>query len=118
MALLSVQTVTAAGVTSAAPTQLTAWTGGDTIAGSDVGTRGVVVEVANASGGSLDLRVSDPGRTPAGNTAANGYASHVVATGTTKKVWVGPGNVDPATGAVKIGASTAHASFTVRVERY
>jgi hypothetical protein len=118
MALLTVQTVTAAGVTPAAPTQLTAWTGGDTIAGSDVGARGVVVEVANASGGSLDLRVGDPGRTPAGNPVATGYATYVVPTGQSRKVWVGSASVDPATGAVKIGASTTHASFTVRVERY
>lgn len=120
MALLTVQTVTAAGITAAAPVQITAWSGtGDTIASSDVGDRGVVAEIANASGGSLDFRISDPGFTPAGNAAANGYTTVTVPTGGQgARVWIGRNNVDPATGVVKVGASTSNAAFTVRLIRY
>lgn len=119
MAALTPQTVTAAGVVIAAPVQITAWSGtGDTITSSEVGERGVCALVANASGGSLDFRVSDPGRTPAGNTATNGYTTVTVANSTSQEVFIGKNNVDPATGVVKIGASTSNAAFTVRVRRY
>ncbi|MEV4197015.1 hypothetical protein [Micromonospora globbae] len=118
MALLNVQTVTAAGITPAAPVQLTAWPAGDTISGSDIGDRGVWVEVSNGSAGSLDLRVSDPGFTPAGNPAANGYTSVPVPAGQSRKVYIGRHNVDPATQVAKIGASASNASFTVAAFRY
>lgn len=119
MAALTPQTITAAGVAIAAPVQITAWSGtGDTIAASEVGERGVVALVANASGGSLDFRVSDAGTTPAGNTATNGYTTVTVANSTSQQVFIGKNNVDPATGQVKVGASTSNAAFTVRVFRY
>lgn len=120
MALLTVQTVTSVGITAAAPAQITAWSGtGDTITASEIGERGVVAEVANASGGPLDFRISDPGFTPASNPAANGYTTVAVPTGGQgARVYIGPRNVDPATGLVKIGASTSNAAFTVRLTRY
>lgn len=119
MALLTVQTVTSTGITPAAPVQITAWSGtGDTISGSDIGDRGVWVEVSNTSGGSLDFRVSDPGFTPAANPAANGYTTVTVPTGQNRKVFVGRGNVDPSTGVAKVGASTSNAAFTVAAFRY
>lgn len=119
MAALTVQTVTAAGITAAAPVQITAWTTGDTIAGSDVGDRGIWAEVANTSGGSLDFRVSDVGSTPAGNPAANGYTTVTVPNaGQGARVFIGKNNIDPATGNVKVGASTTNANFTVRLFRY
>lgn len=119
MAALSATTVTAAGVEPAAAAQITAWSGtGDTISSSIIGQRGVIAEVANGSGGSLDFRVSDPGTTPAGNTAANGYTTVTVADGETWLVYVGPHNVDPDTGSAKVGASTSNAAFTVRIIRY
>jgi hypothetical protein len=99
--------------------QITAWSGtGDTISASEVGERGVVALVANASGGSLDFRVSDPGTTPAGNTATNGYTTVTVANSTSQQVFIGKNNVDPTTGVVKVGASTSNAAFTVRTFRY
>jgi hypothetical protein len=119
MAALTVQTVTAAGITPAAPVQITAWSGtGDTISSSEIGQRGVWAEVSNASGGSLDFRIEDSGSTPAGNTAANGYRTVTVPTGQSRKVFIGRHNVNSATSVVKVGASTSHASFTVGVFRY
>ena len=119
MAALTVQTVTAAGVEKSAGVQITAWSGtGDTIAEGLVSERGVVAEVDNASEGSLDFRVSDPGRTPAGNAAANGYTTVTVPAGETWLVFIGRHNVDRSTGQVKVGASTSDAEFTVRLLRY
>lgn len=119
MATLTVNTVTQAGIAPAAGVQITAWSGtGDSILASDVGERGVWVEVSNSSGGSLDFRIGDPGFTPAGNAAANGYQSYTLTTGTSRKIFVGKANVDPSTGAVKVGASTSNASFTVAAYRY
>lgn len=117
MALLTVQTPTAAGATPSAATQLSAWASPDTISGSDIGDRGVVILASNTSGGSLDLRVSDPGSTPAGNTAANGYTTVTVPTGQSRWVYVGRGNVNAA-GVAQVGASTTNAAFTVQVLRY
>ncbi len=118
MALLTVQTATGAGTTPAAPVQITAWPGGDTISGSDIGDRGLIAIVANASGGSLDFRVGDTGTTPAGNAAANGYSAVTVPTAASRWVYIGKNSVDPATGAAKIGASTTNAAFTVQLVRY
>lgn len=118
MAALSAQTVTAAGITPAAPVQISAWSGPDTISSTVIGSRGVVAIVANGSGGSLDFRVGDPGRTPAGNAVATGYAAVTVPDGATREVYIGPSNVDPATGAAQVGASTTNAAFTVRLHRY
>jgi hypothetical protein len=116
-------TVTAAigpGATPAAPAQITAWSSGDTIAGSDIGARGVMAIVTNASGGSLDFRVGDPGVTDAGNPAANGYTAITVPNGATRWVYIGPANVDNSSGAgaVKVGASTTNSAFTVQLARY
>lgn len=120
MAALTVNNAPAAGAAPSAPVQITAWSGtGDTISGSEVGERGVVAHVTNTSGGSLDFRVSDPGTTPAGNTAANGYTTVTVPTaGQGMLVFIGKNNVDPATGVVKVGASTSNAAFLVRIIRY
>lgn len=119
MALLSIQTVTSTGITKAAPVQITAWSTGDTISGTEIGERGVIAEIANASGGSLDFRVSDPGFTPSSNPAANGYTTVTVPTaGQGALVYIGKNNVDPATGVVKVGSSTTNAAFTIRLYRY
>ncbi len=119
MAVLTVVAATSTGATPTAPVQITAWSGtGDTINASDIGDRGVMAVVANASGGSLDFRVEDPGTTPAGNAAANGYATTTVPNGQTRWVYIGPNNVNRTNNNVKVGASTSNASFTVTVARY
>ena len=118
MAALTVQTVTAVGITPNAAVQITAWPAGDTVATAELGDRGVWAEVANTSGGSLDFRVNDSGATPAGNAAANGYTTVTVPTASSRLVWISKSNVDPAAGGAKVGASTTNAAFTVRLFRY
>ena len=117
MALLSVQTVSTNGTIGAAPTQLAAWASPDTINAGDIGDQGVIAEVRNTSGGSLDLRVGDPGTTPAGSPAVNGYETLTVANNATGRFRVTQANVNPATGVAQIGASTTNAAFTVTVYR-
>lgn len=118
MALLTVVAATSTGATPTAAAQITAWSTGDTISASDIGSRGVVAIVANASGGSLDFRVEDPGTTPSGNAATNGYTTVTVANNVTKWVYIGPTNVNPTNSTVKVGASTTNAAFTVQLARY
>jgi hypothetical protein len=117
MAALTAQTVTAAGITPAAPAQISAWAGPDTISATEIGERGLWAEVANASGGSLDFRVQDPGRTPAGNTATNGYTTVTVPNNQERRVFIGKNNVDT-DGLCDVGASTTNAAFTIRLFRY
>jgi len=115
MAALAVATVTNAGTSAAAPTQLAAWASADTIDGGLIGDNGVIAEVSNTSGGSLDLRISDPGTTPAGNPAANGYRTVPIANGAKFRTRVTQANVNPATGVAQVGASTTNANFTITV---
>lgn len=118
MGALTITPAIAVGNTPAAPAQISAWAGTpDTIDGSVIGVRGVMAIVANASGGSLDFRVSDPGVTPAGNPAANGYSAVTVPTGQSRWVFIGPNNIKPS-GFAEVGASTTNAAFTVQVARY
>jgi hypothetical protein len=115
MAVLTVNYPTAVGITPVAPAQITAWATGDTIAASDISSDGITAIVANASGGSLDFRVEDPGVTPAGNAATNGYTTVTVPNGASRGIWIGPGNVNRTNNSVKVGASTTNASFTVQL---
>jgi len=118
MAALTVQTITAAGIVPAAPTQISAWGTPDTISSGDIGDRGVIAEIINGTAGSLDFRVEDPGTTPAGNAAANGYTTHTVAAGAARRVFIGRHNVDLVAGTVSVGASASDAAFTIRLFRY
>lgn len=113
MALLTVATVSTAGTTAAAPTQLAAWASPDTIDGGAIGSDGVIVEVNNTSGGALNLRIGDPGTTAAGNPPANGYREIAVANGARVRARVTQANVNPATGVAQVGASTTNAAFTI-----
>lgn len=116
MAALTTNVATSPGITPAAPVQITAWSGsGDTISLSDIGETGVKAIVANASGGSLDFRVEDPGTTGAGNTAANGYTTVTVPNSQSRHVFIGLNNVNRTTNTVKVGASTSNAAFTVQI---
>lgn len=118
MAALTTTAATAAGVAPAAAAQISAWSGTpDTIDGSVIGTRGVMAVVSNTSGGSLDFRVGDPGVTPAGNAAANGYSVVTVPNSGVRWVYIGPNNIN-SSGVVQVGASTTNAAFTVQLARY
>jgi hypothetical protein len=111
MALLTVTTVPAAG----AVTALAAVASSDTISASDIGARGVVLDVNNGSGSSVTVTISDPGTTPAGN--AGTARTVAVAAGARKRIFVGPGNVDPSTGVATVSYS-ATTSVTAEAIRY
>lgn len=115
MALLSVRTIT----TTGAAINRSAVAASDTIDGGQIGHRGVVLDVNNASGGSINVTISDPGFTPAGNPASGTPAGKVTAVpaGAQRQIWIGPGNVDPATGVATITYS-AQTSVTAEAYRY
>jgi predicted RNA-binding protein with TRAM domain len=116
MALLTTNVATSPGITPVAPAQITAWSGtGDTISAGDIGDTGVTAIVANASGGSLDFRVEDPGFTGAGNAAANGYTMVTVPNSQSRHVKITRNNLNSTNGTVKVGASTSNAAFTVQI---
>lgn len=111
MALLTVTAITAAGVS----TNLTAATASDTISINDIAARGVVLEVLNGGGGSITVTISDPGVTPATNA---GTAQTVtVAPAGRKRIFVGPANVNQATGVATITYSGI-TSVTAEAFRY
>lgn len=109
MALLIVRTVTSTGSTPAPVT----CANGDTISGSDIGARGVILRVANTSGSAITVAVSDPGATAASNP---GTVTPITVPATTgvREIYVGPANVNPATGVATLtytgtlSASTVH----------
>lgn len=115
MALLTVRSIVATGAAIAR----SAVAASDTIAGSVIADRGVVLDVSNASGSSINVTISDPGTTPAGNPASGSPAGRVVAVGAgaQKQIFVGPKNVDPATGFATITYS-AQATVTAEAYRY
>jgi hypothetical protein len=105
---ITVRTVGAAGSTPA-PTQCVS---GDTISGTDIGSRGLIVRVANTTGSSITVAVSDPGSTDAGNP---GTVTPITVPATTgiREVWVGPGNVNPSTGLATLTYTGALTASTV-----
>lgn len=115
MALLTVRTITAAGAAVAR----TAVSASDTIDGGAIGDRGVVLDVNNGSGGSINVTVGDPGLTPAGNPASGSPAGRVIAVpaGQQRQIYIGPKNVDPSTGVATITYS-ATTSVTAEAYRY
>jgi|SRR5690242_2691453 len=114
MALLTVRTVTTAGSTPA-PVQCA---NGATISASDIGDRGVILRVANTSGSSITVAVSDPGTTDAGNSP-NIAAVTIPATTGVKEIYVGKFNVDPATNVATLTyTGTLSASTTHEAIRY
>jgi hypothetical protein len=92
MALMTVAVISG----TFAATSLAAANTTDTIAASDIGANGVVVEILNGGGGSITVSVSDPGRTSAGNSPT--IPAQTIAAAARGRVRVGSANVDPATG--------------------
>lgn len=115
MALLSVRTFSPTG----GAISRIAVNSSDTIDGGQIGDRGVVLDVNNASGSSINVTIGDPGTTPAGNAAAGSPAGRVIAVpaGTQRDIYVGPRNVDPSSGVATITYS-AVTSVTAEVTRY
>jgi hypothetical protein len=91
----------------------------DTISGGDIGDRGVILDVNNASGGSINVTILDPGTTPAGNPATGTPAGRVIAVpaGQQRDIFISPKNVDPSTGVATANYS-ATTSVTAEVTRY
>jgi hypothetical protein len=113
MALLTVTAVASGGTA----TNLAAVTASDTISGTDIGSRGVILDVNNANAGTCTVTVSDPGTTDAGNPAAGAATTVSITTGVRKRIFVGPANVNPATGLATITYSPT-SSVTAEAIRY
>jgi hypothetical protein len=100
VATYSATAITRAGV-AAAPAAVSV---SDTIPGS-LATAGVILEVKNGSGGSINVTFVDPGLTPAGNTGTN--AAIAVAAGATKRFKLSTAFVDSSTGNITVNYSSA-----------
>lgn len=109
MALLVVPAVSAAGVA----TNLVQVNSTDTISVADIGTRGLILEVANGAGAPITVSISDAGSTVAGNPGT--VTARSVTNATRKRFYVGPGNVDPATGLATI---TYSSTTTITAEAF
>lgn len=96
MALMNVTRPTAGGATIAGA----AVSSSDTIASSDLGTRGAYLIVTNGGGGSINVTISDSGLTPAGNAATT--AAVAVANGTSKAFFISPAAANTSTGVVTV----------------
>lgn len=110
MALMTGRTIVAAGGTFS----LAAVAASDTISGEFIGERGAILDVNNGSGGSINVTISDPGRTAAGNTGTAQVVA--VGAGARKQIFIGKGNVDPTTGLATVTYS-ATTSVTAEVYR-
>lgn len=101
MALLSAVTVTTAATTVAAAAMSTS----DTIASADIGTKGVLLNVINGSGGSVDVTITDPGTTPVGN--AGDATAQAVGAGADRWFKILPGHVNRTTNVATVTLSSA-----------
>lgn len=111
MALYTVQAAVSTGMT---PTQITP-TASDTISGSDISTRGVVLRVTT-TGTATNVAVQDPSLTDLGNA---GTVVPVACPGTgVRYIYVGPAAVNPSTGLATVTYSGALTGVTVEAMRY
>lgn len=115
MALLTVRTFSALGGAIAR----IAVNASDTISGGDIGDRGVILDVNNGAGSPINVTISDPGTTPAGNPASGSPAGRVIAVpnGQQRDIYIGPRNVDPSTGVATITYSST-TTVTAESTRY
>lgn len=67
----------------------------DTIAASDIGQNGVLLNVINGSGGSINVTIGDPGTTIVGNAGTT--TAQAVANGTDGWFRILPGHVNQTT---------------------
>lgn len=110
MALLTATSVTATATTITPAAMSTA----DTVLGSDIGTNGALINVINASGGSVNVTIVDPGATPVGNTGT--ASAQAVGAGADRWFRLSPGHINPATGVANLTLSSA-TSVTYRLIR-
>lgn len=99
MAALTATTPTAAGVA----TPGAAVAASDTVSSTLLGSRGVYLEILNASASTDNITISDSGRTPAGNIAGTAGTYSVTVTGTSNKIfYVSPAQANLTTGDVTV----------------
>lgn len=110
MALLTAQSILAAGTTPSAITP----SASDTISGADVGVNGAVLRVIT-TGTSTNVTISDPGTTALGNP---GTATAVACPGTgVRMIRISPSAVNQTSGLVTVTASGALTGVTYELYR-
>lgn len=112
MALLTLQTMTAAGL---APTTVSAAAGGDTVALASATDDRSFLQVTNGSGSPITVTLADPGTTPAGNTTT--APANSVAAGATKDFPLNPALVNPSTGLISISYSAVTTVTVAAIRR-
>ena len=112
MALLTLQTMTAAGLV---PTTTAAAGGGDTVALASATDSTSYLQVTNGSGSPITVTLVDPGATPAGNTTTAPAVS--VAAGATKLFPLNPALVNPSTGVINITYSAVTTVTVAAIRR-
>ncbi len=100
MALLTAITPVAAG-TAWAPAAVAA---SDTIAASDIGTKGCYIVVVNGNAGVDTVGLTDPSFAPTGNAGTN--LTNSVTNGTTEIMYISPAYVNPSTGLATVTHTT------------
>ena len=75
----------------------------DTISAADIGTSGVLLNVINGGGGSINVTISDPGTTTVGNVGTT--TAQAVANGTDGWFRILPGHVNASTGVATVAYS-------------
>ncbi len=98
MAALTAITPVLAGVVSTGA----AVAASDTIAQSQLGSRGAFLEIINGGGSTDNITISDAGNTAAGNVLSSGTYAVSVANASQKVFWISALQVTPATGLVTI----------------
>lgn len=111
MALLTTQSIVAAGLT---PATVAASGGGDTIAPASLDDSRTMLYVTNGGGSPITVTVADPGKTQAGNSGSAPAIS--VAAGATMLIPIAPGAISPSTGLASVTYS-AVTSVTVAALR-
>lgn len=96
--------LTAVSVTSTATNVLSfGVSSSDTISSADIGTNGALLNVINASGGSINVTISDPGTTNVGNPGTT--TPQAVGAGANMWFRIHPGHVNPATNVATVSFS-------------
>ncbi len=100
MALITVASVPGQSKVTVAPAPVAST---DTISASALGTSGVLLQVINGSGGSINVTISDPNTTAVGNAGTT--TPQAVANGTDGWFRILPGHVNPSTGLATVAYS-------------
>lgn len=112
MALLTLQTMTAAGLV---PTTVSAAGGGDTVALAATTDVGSFLQVTNGGGSPITVTLADPGATQAGN--AGTATPQSVAAGATKFFPLLPALINPSTGLINITYSAVTTVTVAAIRR-